>query len=526
MTNGIKAGSSTDPSLLVISPYPLTLTGAVQAIDIPLNNGGTTKPLNVTAATFTGGGAGSFSLVSLPGPIAPGGTGTLKISFNPAGLSGAVETQLELTSDSAVGAVKTVALTGFIHDPSVIAPEERLEFGTLSAGTAILTKSFTLKNNGATQTLNISSIEPSGPDMAAFRVAGYPETLAPGAIGTVEVIFDPQEADGSFVSRLVISSDDPLLPAVTVVMHAEVPVAHPLVAWWPLNTDGSDATGNGFNGEVAASGTVTFGETGASAATGASADFADGGHLDVPFSPLLNPTSFTVTLWANADSTTGYASPITSRVHGGGGETNGYIIYNAAGGNWAFWTGQGVVNWDDMTGPAVTVGEWTHLAITYDAATDTKTLWVNGDPAAVDTTRAAPTQYTPNYSTSLHIGAGDDNGQGFPFDGQIDDVALYKKALSQSEIQSIMANGPGTAPPVTGPNFSITSLTRSPAAGQVTLTWDSVAASVYRVQRSNDLANWDSLTPDVTAAGASSSFTDTALPANASRIFYRVKKLP
>ncbi|RYD30591.1 MAG: hypothetical protein EOP86_19665 [Verrucomicrobiaceae bacterium] len=89
-----------------------------------------------------------------------------------------------------------------------------------------------------------------------------------------------------------------------------------------------------------------------------------------------------------------------------------------------------------------------------------------------------------------------------------------------------MANGPGTTPPVTGPDFSITSLTRGPAEGQVTLTWDSAAASVYTVQRSEDLAKWDSLTPNITAGGASSSFTDTTLPAGASRIFYRVKKLP
>lgn len=522
MTNGIKADTPTDPSLLVQSPYPLTLTGAVQTIDIPLNNGGATKSLNVTAAVFSGGNAASFSLTSLPGPIAPGGTGNLKISFNPAGVSGQVETVLELTSDSAVSPTKLVTLTGFIHDPFISAQTERLEFGTLPAGTATLTKSFTIKNNGAALPLTISGITPSGPDMAAFNVVSFPETLAPGATGTVEVAFDPQNEDGSFVSRMRIETDDPLTPFVTVLLHAEVPVAVPLVAWWPLNADGADATGNGFDGAVTAPGTVTFGQTGANAATGTAADFADGGHIDVPFSPKLNPTSFTVTLWAKADSTSGYASPITSRVHGGGGETNGFIIYNADGGNWAFWTGQGVVNWDDITGPAVSVGTWTHLAITYDAATDTKTLWVNGESAAVDTTRNAPSQYTPNYSTALHIGAGDDTGLGFPFDGQLDDIALYKKALSQTEIKSIMLNGPGTAP--ASPGFDITSLTRNPANGQTILTWTSVSGSVYTVQRSTSLGGWEDLTPNVTAAGTSSTFTDTTLPAGTLKAFYRVRK--
>jgi hypothetical protein len=37
------------------------------------------------------------------------------------------------------------------------------------------------------------------------------------------------------------------------------------------------------------------------------------GHIDVPFNAALNPASYTVTLWANASSTNGFASPITSR---------------------------------------------------------------------------------------------------------------------------------------------------------------------------------------------------------------------
>ncbi|MES2705244.1 MAG: LamG-like jellyroll fold domain-containing protein [Verrucomicrobiota bacterium] len=524
MTNGIKPDTSTDPNLLVPSPWPLTLTGAVQTFDITLNNGGATKALNITAAAFSGGNAASFSVVSLPGPIAAGGTGVVRISFNPAGVSGAVETILELTSNSAVNPVKPVTVTGFIHDPSVVSLTERLEFGTLPAGTSTLTKSFTLRNDGAALPLNVSAVTPAGPDMAAFTVTKFPETLAPGATGTVEVVFDPLLEDGSFVSRMLVSTDDPLTPNITVVLHAEVPVAKPLVAWWPLDANADDASGNGFNGVVTAPGAVSFTEAGANAATGAAADFTEGGHIEVPFDALLNPTSFTVTLWAKADGTSGYASPVTSRVHGGGGETNGYILYNADGGRWAFWTGQGVVNWDDVSGPAVVVGSWTHLAITYDAATDTKTLWVNGESAAVDTSRSAPTQYTPNYSLNLHLGAGDDNGLGFPFDGKLDDIAIYKKALSRSEIQSIMINGAGTPPVSAG--FEISSLVRGPAAGQVTLAWPSTAGAVYTVQRTADFSRWDDLTPNVTAAGATAGFTDTTLPAGTSRVFYRVKRIP
>ncbi|MGB0145597.1 MAG: hypothetical protein ACPGAP_12570, partial [Akkermansiaceae bacterium] len=114
-----------------------------------------------------------------------------------------------------------------------------------------------------------------------------------------------------------------------------------LVAFYPLDTDASDASGNGYDGSVVG-GTVNFGQPGATANTGLSASFPDNGHIDVPFNSALNPASFTVTLWANASSTGGFASPITSRDDVNAGvSTHGYILYNDNGGNWNFWTGDG-----------------------------------------------------------------------------------------------------------------------------------------------------------------------------------------
>ena len=215
-----------------------------------------------------------------------------------------------------------------------------------------------------------------------------------------------------------------------------------LVAWYPLDTDGLDASGNGYNGSVVG-GTVNFGQAGANGNTGSSAAFPDNGHIDVPFSTALNPGSFTVTLWANAASTGGFASPITSRddVPNPGGSVWGYILYNNSDGNWDFWTGGGGLSgsWDRNIGPAVQTSTWTHLAMTFDAGTDTKTLWVDGAIAATDSTA---NQYLPNgpEMENLHIGSGADNGGSFFFDGNIDDVTIWDEALGQAEIMDIMTN--------------------------------------------------------------------------------------
>ena len=84
--------------------------------------------------------------------------------------------------------------------------------------------------------------------------------------------------------------------------------------------------------------------------------FPDNGRIDIPYSPDLNPESFTVALWAKSTSTGGYASPITSRNDVNGGQsTHGYIIYNDNGGNWNFWTGDGDPGWDTLYGGPVKV---------------------------------------------------------------------------------------------------------------------------------------------------------------------------
>lgn len=214
-----------------------------------------------------------------------------------------------------------------------------------------------------------------------------------------------------------------------------------LVAWYPLDTDANDASGNGHNGSVVG-GTVNFGQAGANGNTGSSAAFPDNGHIDVPFSSSLNPGSFTVTLWANAASTGGFASPITSRDDVGGGvSTHGFILYNNNLGNWDFWTGDGNPGWDTMVGGPVAVSTWTHLALTFDAATDTKSLWIDGALAATET---AANQYSPNGTVEmedLHIGAGQDDGLNFFFNGNIDDVGIWDEVLDQATIQGIKDNG-------------------------------------------------------------------------------------
>ena len=512
MANGVVSGLS-DPALSVPNPIDLVLNGGIQVIEIPINNPGQTQTLTVSAATFNGDP--NFSVTTLPGPVTPGSSGNLVVTFDPAGNNGAFEADLKITSNDSLTPVRTTTLRGAIHDPMLVS-DATVDLGENTTGT------ITLTNNGATRSLQVSGITITG-NSDNFEITSIPSTIAAnGGTDDIEISFDSLGEQGNFSVTLTFNTDDPINPAFIVIVTATVPFSDTLVAWWPLDIDGTDASGNGFDGVVEGS---LVASPGANGATGGSLEF-DGfsSRIDVPFDQALNPQDFTVTLWANASTTSGFASPITSRDDvGGGTSTHGYILYNDNGGNWNFWTGDGNPGWDTLTGESVTTDTWTHIAMTFDSVTQTKSIWINGTLAASD---VAAAQYSLNGTVEmepLHIGAGQDDGLNFWFSGKIDDVGLFRVALSPDNINSIMTDGVGG---FTGSSraLEITDIDLGPNPGEVTITFNSVNGAAYIIERSTNLApnSWDELTDNHASEGETTSFTDLDVPVGTTKLFYRV----
>ena len=107
--------------------------------------------------------------------------------------------------------------------------------------------------------------------------------------------------------------------------------------------------------------------------------------------------------------------------------------------------------------PQLTAGAWTHLAATYDGAN--LRLYKNG---VLQTTTAAPGALLTS-ANPLRIGGNTIWGE--YFDGRIDEVRVYNRALSAAEITTDMTTpvgGGGPPPPdTTPPTVSLS----SPAAG-------------------------------------------------------------
>ena len=265
-----------------------------------------------------------------------------------------------------------------------------------------------------------------------------------------------------------------------------------LIAHFPLDNDGNSSDG----AFVASTSTdVEFGVAGANGNTGTSATFNGTSSLiQHDWSTDLNPESFTLALWAKSDGGAGaWNSPVTSR-HDLNPDSQGYLIYdNQPDGAWTFWSGNGTVegNWQVLDGPAVNVGEWQHVAITYDNASETKKLYVDGALVA-----EANDSVTPNDTTPFNIGSGEDFGTGFRFVGQIDDIGLWNVPHDAASIVSIMEGGVANftggdvGPPVPGTPIVVAIVSSADAVG---LSFTGAEGKAYDIQYSADLQTWVNL---------------------------------
>lgn len=248
--------------------------------------------------------------------------------------------------------------------------------------------------------------------------------------------------------------------------YASVIMADQPVGYWRLNESTGEVAkdyAGGYNGAYLNG--VTLGQPGALAGdTDNAAGFAQDAmtKVDVPYAAELNPTNYTVEAWVKSTGGTGHRSPLTSRADS---PQRGYIFYATPANTWEFWTGAGT-GWDIIAGPVVQEGQWTHLAATFDGAT--KQFFVNGALMGSSTNAMQLNQVSP-----LRIGAGATEGDGnFFFQGDIDEVAVFDRALSPERIQAHFGAGLGSTTP---PTFSIQPQTQAVLQGR-SVTFNAAAS--------------------------------------------------
>src|SRR5207302_1117084 len=143
---------------------------------------------------------------------------------------------------------------------------------------------------------------------------------------------------------------------------------------------------------------------------------------------------------------------------------------------------------------------WYHVAGVYDAAARTLNIYVNGvlDNGVLVGTVPASQANAANERVTVGRRTG-----GFYFQGTIDEVRLYGRALSQAEIQSDMNAGIATVPDTQPPSVPAGLSATGASPSQINLSWtasnDNIAVKNYLVER-------------CPGAGCTTGFTQIATP--------------
>ena len=194
-----------------------------------------------------------------------------------------------------------------------------------------------------------------------------------------------------------------------------------LLAFYPFDGNANDASGNNNDGVVTGA-ALSSGYEGQSYHFNGSSDLI---RLPLNINPSVHP-QLTMGAWVNVNS----ANPIRQVIsEDNGGFDRSLGIDNRGGGTgWSAFAGTGQV----LGYEPVTSGEWTFVAVVYDQAAGTVTLYVNGHAFQKAGSLGAGNTFSV-------IGANPGFGQ--YFSGTIDDVFFYDTAMTADEITAIRNGG-------------------------------------------------------------------------------------
>jgi len=281
-----------------------------------------------------------------------------------------------------------------------------------------------------------------------------------------------------------------------------------LVAYYTFNGNANDASGNGNNGTVYGGVTLTADRFGL---PNAAYDF-DGstGYIDVPENALLNAltTNFTLSAW----------------IWQAGSSTNGYRILDKcpAGepGGWTFDT----LNCSSGTGHRLrlqgaadnscnvngqtdySLMQWHHVVATVSGTTGT--LYLDGSATGSGDVGTIPANTLDVYLGMAHPG----RGAGFWFNGIIDDVRIYNRALSPDDVAVLYEME-------SGPRVDLIKAVK-PSFRGLTLTTN------YQLQVSSDLKTWTNQSSPFTATNINMTYPQYFDVDNWNTLFFRLQATP
>ncbi len=323
----------------------------------------------------------------------------------------------------------------------------------------------------------------SGPGVVAFGTTNALATTARfGAEGVYGLSFTANNGATTNV-------------ALTVVVNPNAGVTSGLLAWWKMDeTSGTTAADSSGNGRTATVSGAVFTNGYLSNAL-----HFNGTTSDATFSSP-DAAQLTVAAWVRADGKGNSAYPrildtnpgyrFFFRFDGSGSNGLDFATYSTANGDW--FSGQNTIS----------TGAWYHVAASYDRSSfaNLPALYVNGVRRSL-TTITSPSGTQTNYTGTGYIGNQAALNRGWS--GSIDDLRLYNRILSDSEVLVLASMPPTNLAPVVSAGSNQTVILPASASlsgrvaddgkpnppGAVTVTWSAVSGpGVVAFGNSNALA--------------------------------------
>jgi CubicO group peptidase (beta-lactamase class C family) len=206
-----------------------------------------------------------------------------------------------------------------------------------------------------------------------------------------------------------------------------------IVAWWQAEGNANDIVGTN-------NGTLINGVAFASGESGEAFDISPGSYVAIADAPELNPiNAITIEAWIYRRAEVGVNDPIVKKA----GPTDGPYSLEFSGKQLCFLVFSGT--WQGCCAGSVPFNQWCHVAGTYDGSTIS--VYVNG---ALVGAAGASGAMTPSHNP-INLGR-DPSGNGREYNGLIDEVRIYHRALNQLEIYAVYSGMPPlTSLPSTGP---------------------------------------------------------------------------
>jgi hypothetical protein len=228
------SGNGVQPQISVIPAsvgFGNVTVGVTNTQTLVISNPGTAN-LSVTQASLVGTGF-SFSGLTLPLSVAPGGSANFIVSFAPTSAS-SLSGNLTLVNNTLNSPfIVPLAGTGVSPITQLTASPSSLSFGSITTG-ASGTQSVTLANTG-NSSVSVSQISTSG---AGFSAAGFalPVTLAAGQSTSFSVTFAPTTT-GSLSGNVTVTSNATNSPlAIALSGSGAAVVSHSVILNWTPST--------------------------------------------------------------------------------------------------------------------------------------------------------------------------------------------------------------------------------------------------------------------------------------------------